>query len=111
LEELLTIEFERTGGFTGIPVRVILNGGLLPPDEFLSVQQMIENAGFFHLSSHEMHKNTGTDQFWYRIAVTTSRQKHEIVIAEKQVPENLRPLIRYLSQRVRLRKQRNPDSL
>jgi hypothetical protein len=104
LEELITIEFERTGGFTGIPVRVILNEGLLEPREFLSVRQMVEDSGFFMLSS-EMKVNTGTDQFQYRIVISTAKQRHEVVLTEKQVPEDLKPLIRFLTGKVRLRNQ------
>jgi len=105
LEELITIEFERTGGFTGIPVRVILNGGLLEPHEFLSVKQMVEDSGFFLISPRDLHENTGADQFKYRIVISTAKHRHEVVLAEKQVPENLKPLIRFLTGRVRLRNQ------
>jgi len=105
LEELITIEFERTGGFTGIPVRVILNGGLLEPREFLSVRQMVEDSGFFMISTREMQVNAGTDQFQYRIVISTAKQRHEVVLTEKQVPEDLKPLIRFLTGKVRLRNQ------
>ena len=105
MEDQLTIEFERTGGFTGIPLRVILNGGLLEPSEFLSVRQMVENSGFFMISNPELQADTGADQFRYRIAIATAKRRHEVMLTEKQVPENLKPLIRFLTGKVRPKNQ------
>lgn len=105
MEELITIEFERTGGFAGIPVRVILNGNLLDAEEVTLVKQLVESSGFFLLSSRDLKAAAGNDQFQYRIAIATTRQKHEVVLDEQQVPEKLKPLIRFLSGRVRTRKK------
>jgi hypothetical protein len=106
VEETLRIEFERSGGFTGIPVRVNLQGGTLDRDELREIRRLIDRAGFFTLAWQE-HENfrQGPDQFFYRISVTLADQVRSVSIFEQQVPEALRPLIRFLVVKAREQKE------
>jgi hypothetical protein len=101
MDEILHIDFERSGGFTGIPVRAILDGTLLSPGELEEVRRLIERSDFFSLPANEMSETSVQDQFLYRITVETVEYSHTLLIHEQEVTAQLRPLIRFLSERTR----------
>jgi len=99
--DILVIEFERSGGFTGIPVRVILDEKLLTADERSEITQLIESSGFMSLKSDKEQEHALHDQFQYRITVETTKYSHTILLSEHEITDPIRPLIRFLSARTR----------
>jgi hypothetical protein len=101
MDNILHIDFERSGGFSGIPDRIILEGSLLSPGELEEVRQLIEQADFFSLQARDGSEKSIPDQFLYRITVKTMEFSHTLIIYEQEVTTHLRPLIRFLSGKTR----------
>jgi hypothetical protein len=98
------IDFERTGGFTSIPVRVILSDKVLNAEELAEILSMIESVDFRSLKSGGRSGKSLPDQFLYRILVETPEYRHSITLYEQEVTPGLRPLILFLSGKARVKK-------
>ena len=105
MEDFLNIDFERSGGFTGLPVKIILNNKLLSSAESAEIEDLIEKSGFFDLQLASISEKLYPDRFFYTIVIETTDRRHIIRLGEQQVPDSLRPLIKYLLKRAGLRKQ------
>ncbi len=104
-QEPYYIWFERSGGFAGISTSVEIDSKTLSTEESEELKQLIDRSGFF---AH--HKNEGTpgnmpDQFQYKISIECEGEKLTLEFGESKVPESFRPLIDYLTQKARLKKQ------
>ncbi len=100
LNNILTIHFEQTGGFTGMTISVVLNDKMLSRDEYEHVHILIEHADFFELQV-DPKGHPLPDQLLYRISVETATRKHTISIYDNQVTTELQPLIRFLKGKAR----------
>jgi hypothetical protein len=105
VDEIISVEFERSGGFTGIPVRLILNDKLLSAGETAEILYLIESSGFLRLQIADMTDQHMPDQFFYKISVETSGSRHSIALYEQQITDDLRPLIRFLSGKAKTNKK------
>lgn len=101
MDDKIHIDFERSGGFTGIPVRVILDGSLLSSGEQEEIRQLIEHSNFFSIQAMHISDRPMPDQFKYRITVETAEYSHTLLIYEQEITAHLRPLIRFLSEKMR----------
>ena len=100
MNNTLTINFEQSGGFTGMTISVELNDEMLSRNEYEHVHILIEKANFFELQT-DTTGHALPDQFFYRISVETATRKHTITVYEHQVTAELQPLIRFLSRKAR----------
>ena len=100
MNNILTVNFEQSGGFAGMTISVVLNDKMLSQDEYKRVHILVEQADFFELQSDTIG-HPHPDQFLYRITVETASQKHTISIFENQVTAELQPLIRFLKGKAR----------
>lgn len=92
----MRIQFERTGGFTGIPLSLNLTESDLPEDQWQALQSAIQQADFFQLPP----KVTGggqPDRFTYQITIETTTQSHTVELGESGIPEKVQPLIQQLN--------------
>jgi hypothetical protein len=92
----MRIQFERTGGFTGIPLSLNLTESDLPEDQWQALQSAIQQADFFQLPA----KVTGggqPDRFTYQITIETTTQSHTVELGEGGIPEKVQPLIQQLN--------------
>jgi hypothetical protein len=108
VNNILTINFEQSGGFTGMTISVVLNDKMLSRDEYEHVHIMIEKADFFELKV-DTKGHPLPDQLLYRISVETATRKHTISIYENQVTAELQPLIRFLKGKARGMKKMNNE--
>ena len=97
----LRITFERTGGFAGIVISTTINADELTSSEADELRRLIEKADFFNLPAviapHEPHP----DRFQYEVTVQDDGRLHTVMVSEEVMPENMRPLIRWLSEAAR----------
>jgi hypothetical protein len=97
----LRITFERSGGFAGITISTTVNTDDLSISEADELRRLIEEADFFNqpavIAPHEPHP----DRFQYEVTVQDDGRLHTIMVSEEVMPENLRPLIRWLSEAAR----------
>ncbi len=96
----MRIYFERSGGFAGMLVQATIDTRELPPEEADSLSQMVEDAGFFDLST-PLRSPGGADQFIYQVTIEEGSRSHTIETGDGAAPASLRLLLRELTIRAR----------
>lgn len=99
------IQFERSGGFTGIPLATSLDSETLSPEEVDALQKELDQARFFDLPAKIQTPGTGADRFEYRITVEKEGRSHTIEVGEGSIPETLQPLVQHLTTLARSARQ------
>jgi|ERR1700694_1326632 len=92
----MRIDFERSGGFTGIPLRHSINTEELPAGEQEKLAELIQAARFFDLPAVIRSTGPGADRFQYKISLDADEGKHTVEIDEAAVPSQLQPLIAWI---------------
>ncbi len=96
------IDYERSGGFAGLQVSIAIDTDSLPPGEAQELCNLVEDAGFFDLSSALGDSTAVPDQFVYKVTVEAAgRRRHTIEVTESAVPPDLRPLLERLHRAAR----------
>lgn len=95
------ISYKQTGGFAGMNRSLEMNSDTLNIKEQNELNQLIADADFFNLVIEENDLERSRDQFHYEISIKQNDQKRSLKINDSNVPEKLRPLINYLSGKVR----------
>jgi hypothetical protein len=90
----MKIQLERSGGFTGIPLRSSINTDLLDPEESKTLLEMVESARFFELPASIPSPKAGVDRFNYKLTIEAKEQSHTVEFNEADAPEQLAPLIK-----------------
>lgn len=101
----MQVSLERTGGFTGIPMRITVNTETLSPEQVTQLHQLIEASDFFHLP-HEILGAAQPDRFHYRVTVEENGRRHEVLVDEPVMPRHLKPLVDWLMQAMREQQRR-----
>ena len=96
----MKIDFERTGGFAGMRMAVLIDVDSLPDQEAQALRNLVKNADFFNFSDTRPGKAV-PDSFQYRISIEDNQQKRTVEIGEMSLPDALRPLVDDLNQRAR----------
>lgn len=97
----MIIHLVRTGGFGGLRRELRVETEALPSAEREPLEVLVGEADFFALPGKFPRPRKGADYFLYSVTVEDGGRRHTIEVAQPQVPENLRPLIRELSRRLR----------
>ena len=95
------IDYERSGGFAGLQVSIAIDTDSLPPGEAQELCNLVEDAGFFDLSTAIGDSTAAPDQFVYKVTVEAAGRRHEIEVTESVVPPDLRPLLQRLHRAAR----------
>ena len=93
----MKIQLERSGGFTGIPLRSSIDTDLLDPEESKALEAMVASTGFFELPASFLSPKTGADRFNYKLTVADKARSHTIEFNEANAPESLSPLIKKMT--------------
>jgi hypothetical protein len=82
------IEFERSGGFAGIPIRASVSADALDPREREGLDALLarEPAG-------AAGRGGAPDRFQYDVTVVAGDRRHSVRLGERDVDEPLRALI------------------
>lgn len=96
----MQISFKRSGGFTGIPMAITVDTNALPATEAAQLQRLVEAANFFQLPT-KMTAAGQVDRFQYQIAIEENGQQHSVTVSESALPDPLRPLVEWLSIKMR----------
>jgi hypothetical protein len=95
-ENAMRIFFERSGGFAGQTLTAELDTTSLPADEAHNIHKMVEDAGFFHLSTSIPPPARGADAFQYVVTVEQKGKQYTVRITDITAPHALRPLLEHL---------------
>ena len=90
----MKIQLERSGGFTGIPLRSSIDTDLLDPEESKTLLEMVESAQFFELPARIPSPKAGVDRFNYKLTIEAKERSHTVEFNEANAPEQLSPLIK-----------------
>ena len=74
----MKIKFERSGGFAGMLTTVSVDTTLLLSEQAAKLQNMVEDANFFSLSSAPPPKRGPADYFSYKITVDAEDGKYTL---------------------------------
>jgi hypothetical protein len=95
----MKVVFERSGGFTGISRKVSIDSNSSSPDVNVKLRQLVESSRFF-----DMPGRIGTsgrpDGFQYDIFVEDEKKAHRVILHEASIPDELKPLVKYLLEKV-----------
>ena len=105
IQDSFYIWFERSGGFTGISTSVEIDSQLLSPDESKELKQLIDQSDFFKLGKNDTIQVSMPDQFQYTITIEQQGEKRTVEFSDSTVPDDMRPLLNYLSQKARTKKK------
>lgn len=100
----MKISFERTGGFTGIPMAMTIDVDSLPGPDAANLKKLVADADFFNLAENRANKPV-PDGFQYAITVDEGDGKQRTIqVSDTSMPDQLRPLVNELSMRARQRR-------
>ncbi len=94
----LHVIFERTGGLAGITISATVDSADLSESQASELRKLIDQADFFNLPAVIAPSKPHPDRFEYNVTVQDDGRSHTIRVSEEAIPENLRPLIKWLSQ-------------
>jgi hypothetical protein len=92
----MILRMERSGGFTGIPLRAVIDSEQLPIEESRNLHHLVEVSGFFSLPP-AIRSPSGADRFSYRLTIEDSGRSHTVEVSEGAAPEHLQALIRQVT--------------
>lgn len=96
----MRITFERSGGFTGIPMTTTVDTQTLAAAQATEFRNLVEAADFFRLPA-TIPAAAQPDRFQYQITIEDGDRHHTVSMGESVVPGTLRPLIERMMQVVR----------
>lgn len=97
----MRIRFERSGGFAGIRLSRVFDSKDLLPSDANQLASLIERSHFFELPPELKCVSPGVDRFQYRLTVEDEQRISTVEASEASVPEEMRPLIDWLTRRSR----------
>ncbi len=99
--------FERSGGFTAIPLRLKIDTEDLDIQERTLLHTQVAAADFFNLPGRETSPGRGYDRFTFKLTVQNDQKSHTIEYGDASVPEPLQPLIDQLSTMARSKRSQD----
>ena len=97
----MIIHLVRSGGFGGMRREIRIETLSLSREEREPLEGLVRDAGFFTLPEKFPRPARGADYFTYTITVDDGRRRHTIEVSEPSLPEDLRTLVRDLSNRLK----------
>ena len=89
----MIIQVERSGGFTGIGLKAVIDTEQLDPQEGQELIELVESSDFFTADLRSKSDQTGADRFHYSIIIEHGQQRRSVELVEGDIPENWQVLI------------------
>ena len=102
----MRIDFQRSGGFAGLKLRLSLDVNTLPDEQAKAIRRMIDEANFLTIDEVLPGAPNVRDEYQYQITVITENIQHSIQAAESSMPESLRPFVEELTRLAREQRRR-----
>jgi hypothetical protein len=97
----MRLRLVRTGGFGGLVQAAAADEDALAPEELAELRRLVADADPWSLPPELSPPSPGPDRLRYRLTVEDGSRRREIRVAEEALPDRLRPLVRWLEQRLR----------
>lgn len=91
------IRFQRSGGFTGLTLKAVIDTAQLDHQTRQDVEELVDSSNFFEISVEAARDDPGVDRIHYLIWIKRGAQQRQIETSEGKLPEPCRPLVRKLS--------------
>jgi len=101
----LRISFERSGGFAGITIKTAVDEKDLSPEEAQKLHDLVEETDFFNLPGRITSRSPEPDRFQYELSLEKSGRQYTVTVSEEAMPEKLKPLVKWLIEKVRQAKK------
>jgi hypothetical protein len=90
----LRIELTRSGGYAGLTTKLgELDTSELPETDARDIEELVRNADVPKLAAASPIRGAGADRFQYELTIEAADGRHELLMSEDRVPDQLRPLI------------------
>jgi hypothetical protein len=97
----MRIDFERSGGFTGMAMGSSFDLDDLPLETANELRTLIDQVNFIKLPNKLGTDKNIPDQFTYTITVISEGWQNTVVTGDSSAPEEIQPLIDALNKLVR----------
>ena len=98
-----TILFERSGGFTGIPVTYFAESSKMTEEDSEKLWKLIDTADLKEIEMPSNAPRGFPDQMSYHLKINFEEENYELLFSDKSLPEKAWPLIRELTRLSRLK--------
>ena len=94
----MIITLTRSGGFTGIPLKKIIDTKTLDPQKAEEIESLITKSNYCAFQQEQVHRYVSTkpDRFTYTISVENGAISHTIELPEIFLPPELQKFINYV---------------
>lgn len=105
----MRIHFEKSGGFTGMPVAATIDTNEMPPDEAARLLKELESSGLLEHDPDTLESSAPPtpDMITYELTLQVGSYAHRYCLTEADAPDSLQPLFRHLT--VMARRYPAPD--
>ena len=97
----MRIEFERTGGFTGMPLSARIDTATLPAEQARALQDVVDDARFFNLPAKISAPAQAADVYHYHVTIESAGKRHTVDADEVAASPGLQTLLQQLTQLAR----------
>jgi Emfourin len=99
----MKIKFRQTGGFAGLSKSIEMEQKSLSKEETATLKSLIEQADYFELP--ESTPQSAADMEQYLINIEMNGKTREIFVGRKNMPKNLKPLVKHLAKKAKYDKR------
>lgn len=90
------INFERTGGFTGIRLAADIELNELPEDQKHEILELLDDMDFDELSEKTSGATPMPDGFVYSVSVISKEHEYQVTVGESAISNEMQQLIEIL---------------
>jgi hypothetical protein len=93
----MIIRVERSGGFTGIGLRAVIDTDQLDPREQQELLDLLAASKFFEPTSGITSSAAGPDRFDYKLTIEQGAQRRSVEVNEGNIPPEWQALVRRIN--------------
>ena len=98
----MNIRFERSGGFTAIPMHLVVDTSRLDPAAGQALVKLVEQSQFYSLQDKIQSPSGAADQYDYRLTIEDGGRSHTVETGDVGAPATLQALLQQLTLMARL---------
>lgn len=94
----MKIEVRRSGGFAGLTTTFLVEEKFVTPVEVSQLEELVNKARFFDLSSKAPSRKHGADYYTYDITIEMNGKRHTVKTTDITISKSLRSMINRVMQ-------------
>lgn len=93
----MIITLERSGGFTGMSQRAVIDSDQLDPQERQELLDLVDSSGFFQTPWGTASTAGKPDRFNYSLTIEQGSQRRTVELNESDIPPEWQPLVQHIN--------------